>query len=97
MSHNMREPTGLDEPVIRPSARKHGISDERICHVVRSCPHPLFHPDDSGRVIFLGPDQHGVPLEVVAFEADSGELTIIHAMKLRPGYRQTYEEVMRWV
>lgn len=96
MSHTMRDAASPREPEIWPSARKHGISDERMLHVVRSCPRPLFHPDDSGQVTFLGPDQHGVPLEVVAFEADAGDLTIIHAMRLRRGYRELYEDVMRW-
>lgn len=49
----------------------------------------------TGQVIFLAFDQHGVPLEVVALEADDGQLTIIHAMKLRPGYQDAFEEVMR--
>ena len=46
-------------------------------------------------MIYLGPDQHGVPLEIGAFEDDAGELTIFHAMRMRPGYREAYEEVMR--
>lgn len=66
-------------------------------HVVRTCPSPLEHPDNTGQVMYLGPDQNGVPLEVVAFEADSGELIVIHAMRLRRGFRAMYEDVMRWL
>jgi len=64
-------------------------------HVVETCPLRLEHPEMTGQVIFLAFDQHGVPLEVVALEADDGQLTIIHAMKLRPGYQDAFEEVMR--
>ena len=64
-------------------------------YVVMTSPCPLEHPEHPGQVIYLGADQSGVPLEVVAFEDDSCELTIIHAMRLRPGYRERYEEVMR--
>jgi hypothetical protein len=87
----------MAEPEIRPSARKHGISEERMLYVVRTCPMPLDHPADSGQVMYLGPDQRGVPLEVTAFEADNGQLVIVHAMRLRPSYRAAYEEVMRWL
>lgn len=79
---------------IRPSARKRGISDERIEHVVRTCPMPIEHPNKTGQVILLGPDSNGVPLEVVAFEDDDGNLDVIHAMRLRPSYREAFEEVM---
>ena len=58
-------------------------------------PAPAVHPDDSGQVIFLGPDQRLLPRASV-FEADAGDLTIIHAMRLRRGYRELYEDVMRW-
>jgi hypothetical protein len=49
----------------------------------------------AGQLVYLGPDQQGVPLEVCGFEDDAGELTIFHAMRLRPGYREAFEEVMR--
>jgi hypothetical protein len=48
-------------------------------------------------VIFLGPDQRGVPLEVAGFQDDGGNVTTIHAMRLRPSYKSAYEEVMRWL
>lgn len=86
----------MREPTIRPSARKHRISDARMLHVVATCPLPMEHPDATGQIIFLGPDQDGVPLEVVAFEDDLGGLTIIHAMRLRPSYKDAYREVMKW-
>ena len=66
-------------------------------YVVKACLLPMEHPEATGLVIFLGPDQNGIPLEVVAFEDDNRELTIIHAMRLRPSYKQAYEEVMRWL
>ena len=86
----------MREPKVHPSARKHGISAARMLPVVAICPLPMEHLEATGQVIFLGPDQNGVAREVVAFEDDDGELIIIHAMRLRPSYRNAYEEVMRW-
>ena len=45
--------------------------------------------------MFLGEDGSGEPLEVIAVETDRESLMVIHAMKLRPRYRSTYEEVRR--
>lgn len=45
-------------------------------------------------VVFLGPDRHGVPLEVMAVELAGGDLLVIHAMKLRRTYLDAYREVM---
>ena len=87
----------MDRPIVRSSALRHEISEERMFDVIATCPMPLDHPSGSGQVIYLGPDQRGVPLEVAAFQDDAGHLTIVHAMRLRPSYREAYEEVMRWL
>jgi hypothetical protein len=52
--------------------------------------------DDGSRLVFLGDDAHGVPFEVVAVTNDSGDLRVIHAMKLRPEYQREYEEALPW-
>ena len=78
---------------IRPSARKRNISDDRIRYVVDHCPFPLDNAHWPGQTMFLGPDQHGNPLEVVGVEDDEGVLWIIHAMKLRKAYEDMYYEV----
>jgi hypothetical protein len=67
--------------------------------VVETCLCPLY-PVDPGvgerdRVMFMGPDQRGVPLEVVGVETADGDLLIIHAMRLRAGYAGVYAQVMR--
>ena len=68
--------------------------------MVETCVCPLY-PTGPGVgegdvVMFLGPDQRGVPLEVVGVETDEGDLLIIHAMRLRAGYAAVYAQVMRW-
>ena len=80
---------------IRPSARRHRINDERIRYVIEHCPLPIDSPQWPGQTMFLGPDQHGNRLEVVGVEDDEGVLWIIHAMKLRSAYDDTYDEVNR--
>ena len=83
----------------RPSASKHGISHERARHVVENCACPLYPPDpdpgDEDLVVFLGPDNRGVPLEVVAVEQANGDLLVIHVMRLREKYAADYAKVMR--
>jgi uncharacterized DUF497 family protein len=86
---------------IAPSARKHGVRDDQIRFVIDHCglafDQPV--PDDAPgrhRLVFLGDDEHGVPLEVVAVANDEGELRVIHAMKLRPKYQREYEEAIPW-
>ncbi len=62
--------------------------------VVRTCSQLFSHPHNTGQVVLLGSDRNGVPLEVVAFEDDHGDLTIMHAMRMRPSYRGVYAEGM---
>jgi hypothetical protein len=59
------------------------------------CPHGDDHPEPAGardspaksdRLIFLGRDETGALLEVMAIETDRG-LLVIHAMTMRAKYR----------
>jgi hypothetical protein len=85
---------------IAPSARRHGIDDVRIKYVVEHCPDPIYlsdaMPSDANHVLFLGPDQRGVPLEVLGAELADGDLLVFHAMRLRDRYRDSYLRVMEW-
>jgi hypothetical protein len=74
----------------------------RVRHVLEHClaileedPPPEHPTATDPRLVFLGEDPGGVPLEVIAVETDRELLTVIHAMELRPRYRDTYEEVRR--
>lgn len=59
------------------------------------CPlYPVQGSDDADLVAYLGPDANGVALEVFGIELSSGDLLVIHAMKLRRRYRTDYERVM---
>ncbi len=60
----------------------------------RSRLYPADSEDDEA--LFLGDDEHFVPIEVMAVELDDGDLLVIHAMKLRRKYREAYEEVTAW-
>jgi hypothetical protein len=81
----------MDDPIIRWSARKHGVSDARILAVIANPALVLAHPERDEQLLLIGFDAHGVPLEVVAIEDHRGALTIIHAMRLRSGYRRILE------
>jgi hypothetical protein len=82
-----------------PSAARHRIDRNRVRYVIGHCRNPLYAPDedrdDADLVLFLGPDPKGVPLEIVAIEAEDGGLVVIHAMRLRRRYREDYRRVMR--
>jgi len=77
------------------STRKHRVGRARVrqavytAYVVAANGHgtngdPLF--------LFLGDDNTGRALEVVAAETADGNLIVIHAMDLRPKYRKLYEQ-----
>jgi len=51
---------------------------------------------NEGQLLFLGPDQNGVPLEVAGVEGDDGVVTVFHAMRMRRGYLAQFEETMGW-
>lgn len=84
------------------SATKHRISKMRIREALENClaileqdpleSRPCGH---EVRLVFLGEDAAGIPLEVIAVETQQEALMVIHAMELRARYRRTYEEVRR--
>jgi hypothetical protein len=82
------------------SARKHRVSKARSQHVIEHCglrfriPAPSGQDDD--RLVYLGDDANGTPLEVVAVELSADELLVIHAMPLRAKYLMQYQEAKRW-
>ncbi len=68
----------MHDPVILPSARRHGIADDDILHAYR---HPIVRLDDPE--IFVGGDRSGRLLEIGVSVSDGGDDTIIHAMPVR--------------
>jgi hypothetical protein len=85
------------------AATKHRISRERSRYVIEHCglrfeqEPPVGSPDDASlRLVFLGDDEDGLALEVMAVELDDDSLLVIHAMPLRDRYRKQYEEAKKW-
>ena len=80
---------------IHHTARKHGISDADLRHVID---HALYagalEGDPPLRLLYLGPDRAGNLLEVVVIERDDGSELAIHAMKMRRRYRDLLKEVI---
>jgi hypothetical protein len=71
------------------SARKHGVGDDDIEHVVG---HPLAVGElEDGKVLYLGPDRAGNLLEVVSVIRDDDSEIVIHAMRMR----RIYEPYLR--
>ncbi|MGI8608988.1 MAG: hypothetical protein ACR2MY_07135 [Candidatus Dormibacteria bacterium] len=91
----------MDELRFAKSASKHHVSEERATYVIDHCgmvlpqPPPANNPDDHDeRLVFLGDDRSGIPLEVVAIEVAAGKLVVIHAQKLRDKSRAAYRRVI---
>jgi len=75
------------------SATRHRISRPRSRYVIENATTIIRQPAPAGsalrdqRIVFLGVDQRGELLEVMAVETDAG-LLVIHAMRLRAKYRR---------
>lgn len=87
------------------SMRKHRISRQQVRHVVEHAGLIFLQPPPRGatlrdtRLVYLGDDQAGVAIEVMAVEVQIGGeegLLVVHAMELREKYRAHYEEAKRW-
>jgi hypothetical protein len=71
------------EPLIAPSARKHGIPDDEVLHAFNN---PLRAEDlDEGLTMLIGADHAGNLLEIGVAESDEGPV-IVHALPARPKY-----------
>jgi hypothetical protein len=80
------------------SATRHRITKNSIQHVIANYHLRFEEPPPDGararspRTVYLGDDQDGQALEIMAVQGNQGELLVIHAMKMREKYRRRYEE-----
>lgn len=86
------------------SATKHRISRRRSLNVIRHAgicfkdverPEREFEAEDP-RLVFLGDDEDGRELEVIAVSTKEGRLLVIHAMSMRDKYGPDYAEALGW-
>jgi hypothetical protein len=82
-------------------ARKHRVSRSQVRHVIAHAglffvraATPPDRPDEA--LLFVGDDELGARLEVVGVELADGGLRGIHAMAMRAGYDELYEEAKKW-
>jgi hypothetical protein len=73
----------MDEPLIAPGARKHGIAAEDMLHAVRN-PIPADELDE-GLTMPAGPARDATLLEVGLVDGENGPV-IVHAMRARKQY-----------
>jgi hypothetical protein len=85
------------------AATKHRISRERSRYVIEHCGLRFEQEPSAGspenaslRLVFLGDDQNGRALEVMAVELEDDALLVIHAIPLRDRYQEQYEEAKKW-
>ena len=69
--------------IINSSARKHGISDADMEHAIKWSLYTRAIDDDSPtRVLHVGPDLAGNPIEIVTLHIEKDRAIAIHAMRL---------------
>ena len=73
------------EPVILPSAREHGLSDDDMLHAYR---HPIRVFDLDDLVMLIGPSESAQLLEVGVATAEGIDF-VVHAMSARPKFLET--------
>jgi hypothetical protein len=82
------------------SATKHRISRQRSTYVIEHAGMRFRISPEADqvdeRLLYLGDDEDGTAIEVMAVELEDGDLFVIHAMPLREKYRIEYEEAKRW-
>lgn len=71
------------EPIVAPSAHKHGLSRDAITHAYRN-PLRAWLLDD-GLIMLIGADAAGALLEIGVVRGDQGDV-IVHAMPARPKF-----------
>ncbi len=72
---------------IHPSARRHRVADDDMLHAVEHSVAVDDVGEDPDRWLVIGPDRAGNSLEIVVLLTAEGDELIIHAMPLRPIYR----------
>jgi hypothetical protein len=83
------------------TARRHGISQERIRYVIQhsglvyDVPPPADSPYTSNRTLYVGDDAAGVALEILAITTEGGDLLVFHAKRLGSLHRVEYQEAMK--
>ena len=78
---------------IHPSARRHGILDADMIHAYdyRTYGRVLDFDNPLERVLYIGSDQAGNFLEIVAIRNHKGGLLVIHAMRMTKQYHYLFE------
>ena len=70
---------------IRPSARKHGISDDDIRHAINHAIAAITRPEQPEFTMLIGPTAIAELLEIGVIETDDQDY-VIHAMPARDKY-----------
>ncbi len=79
------------------SARRHRVGRARVLQAMQNAAVTAQMPaegDRQERIVYLGEDDSGRALEVLAVRTDRG-LLVIHAMDLRAKWRGLYEQALR--
>ncbi len=70
---------------IRPSAHKHGVSDDNIRHAIDNAIAAITRPEQPDFTMLIGPDTSARLLEIGIIETEDQDF-VIHAMSARHKY-----------
>jgi len=86
-------------PALDAGRQAGGGLSRKLLHEHRGLPsryRPNHRTDPFERLRFLGDDQDGTALEVMAVELLNDTLYVIHAMETQPRYNRRYREAKQW-
>lgn len=79
--------------IINSSARKHGIAEADIEHAIAwGFYQRILEEEIPRRVLHVGPDGSGNPLEIITLHFDDSKIVVIHAMKVTQQYQWILKE-----
>ena len=81
--------------IVLDSARKHGISDNDMVHVIDDPDVAIMIREEPLKTLFLGFDTKARALEVITDTGTDGQVYVIHADKLTKQYEVLLKEAIK--
>ena len=74
------------QPVILPSARRHGVADEDMLHALRNTVDAFADQGQFDLTVYVGSARDDVTMLEIGVDAAAEPLVVVHAMRARKRY-----------
>lgn len=74
------------QPVILPSARRHGVADEDMLHALRNATDAFTDQGQYGLTVYVGPARDDITTLEIGVDDNADPLVVVHAMRARKRY-----------